>query len=61
MKLDSEGWLPLEELIAKANTAGKSITLEQVREVLAQSDPKRFELSPDGLLIRALSERQADA
>ncbi len=61
MKLDPEGWLPLEELISKANASGKSITLDQVREVVAQSEAQRFEIDPDGLRIRSIPTGQAGA
>lgn len=53
MKLDAEGWLNLDELIKNANASGKSITLEQVQEVISSSEEKRFVFSDDGLRIRA--------
>lgn len=53
MKLDPEGWLNIEELIKNAKASGKSITLEQVQEVVSSSDEKRFAFSDDGLRIRA--------
>ncbi len=51
MKLDSEGWLNVDELIKNANASGKSITLAQLHEVVATSDEKLFTLSDDGQRI----------
>lgn len=59
MQLDPEGWLNVDELIANANANGKSITLEQLREVVASNDQQRFALSDDGLRIRASDSQQA--
>ncbi|TWU62018.1 RNA 2'-phosphotransferase [Crateriforma conspicua] len=52
-KLDPEGWLAIDELIAQANAHGKALTLELLHEVVATNDKKRFALSDDGLRIRA--------
>lgn len=52
-KLDPEGWLCIDELIAQANSHGKALTLELLHEVVATNDKKRFALSEDGLRIRA--------
>lgn len=59
MQLDPEGWLNVDELIANANANGKSITLEQLREVVASNDQQRFALSDDGLRIRASDSQRA--
>ncbi|PHQ34951.1 RNA 2'-phosphotransferase [Rhodopirellula bahusiensis] len=53
MKLDEEGWLEIDDLIASANARGKKLTLELVHEVIATNDKRRFALSEDGLRIRA--------
>ena len=53
VELDHEGWLNIDQLIHNANASGKSITLEQVRQVIASSDEKRFVLSDDETRIRA--------
>lgn len=53
MKLDPEGWLAIDELIANANERKYSLTLELLHEVVATNDKKRFALSDDGLRIRA--------
>ena len=54
MKLDPEGWLVIEELVKNGNAAGKSITTEQLHAVIPESEEKRFELSDDGVRIRAI-------
>ncbi len=51
--LDEEGWLSIEELIAKANEHQHPLTLELIHDVVATSDKRRFALSDDGLRIRA--------
>ena len=52
LELDSERWASVEELVAKANASGKSITLEQVQQVVAQNEQKIFALSDDEQRIR---------
>ena len=49
-----EGWFNLDDLIKNASAKGKSITIDQVREVVALNEEKRFELSEDGFQIRAV-------
>jgi putative RNA 2'-phosphotransferase len=51
--LDAEGWVPVEDLMAAAARHGRPITREQLDEVVATNDKKRFAFSPDGQLIRA--------
>ena len=53
MKLDSEGWLDINELISQANKYGNGITLDLLHEIVATNDKKRFAISEDGLKIRA--------
>ena len=53
MKLDPEGWLPIDKLIENANRQGKQLSLELLHEVVASCEKKRFSLSDDGLKIRA--------
>lgn len=55
IELDKNGWADLEELIQKSNVHKPSIgmTKENVLDVIANNDKKRFVLSEDGTRIRA--------
>jgi putative RNA 2'-phosphotransferase len=52
MKLDGEGYLNVEDLVKNANASGKSITSEQVQQVVADHEQSLFTLSDDGTRIR---------
>lgn len=52
LELDAERWANVDELVKNANSNGKSITREQVQEVVALNELKIFDLSEDGLRIR---------
>ncbi len=52
MKLDDEGYLNVEDLVKNANASGKSITSEQVQQVVVGHEQKLFTLSDDGTRIR---------
>jgi len=52
LKLDPERWASVDDLVKKANSSGKSITLEQVQNVVALDEKKMFVLSDDGSRIR---------
>ena len=51
--LDAEGWVAVDELLAAAARHGETTSREQLDEVVATNDKKRFSFSPDGRLIRA--------
>ena len=53
LKLDSAGWASVDELLEAVNRHGVSLTLEELRQVVATNDKKRFAFSEDGLRIRA--------
>ena len=53
LKLDSAGWIAVDELLAAVNRHGVPLTVEQLKHVVATSDKKRFAFSEDGLRIRA--------
>jgi len=53
LKLDSAGWVGVEELLAAVKRHGVALTLAQLKEVVATNDKKRFALSEDGLRIHA--------
>lgn len=53
LSLDQQGWASVEDLIARANTAGTQFSREELLRVVETSDKKRFSLSDDGQRIRA--------
>jgi putative RNA 2'-phosphotransferase len=53
LELDKAGWVSVGELLAAVNQHGVSLTLEQLKHVVATNDKKRFAFSQDGLRIRA--------
>ena len=53
LELDAAGWADVDDLLARAATAGRAITRDQLNEVVATSDKRRFALSDDGTRIRA--------
>ncbi len=53
LALDAAGWVSVDELLAACRAHGNSISLEQLQEVVADNDKKRFSFSEDGCLIRA--------
>ncbi|MCF3126039.1 RNA 2'-phosphotransferase [Acinetobacter soli] len=55
LTLDHEGWANIEELISKSQPI-KNITLDEeiIKNIVSTSDKKRFQISDDGKLIRAV-------
>ena len=53
LRLDGEGWVSVQELLAAARASGRDISRELLDEVVFTNDKKRFALSPDGEKIRA--------
>ena len=53
LSLDQAGWASATRLIEAARLRGFDFTLEELQNVVAGNDKKRFSLSEDGLLIRA--------
>jgi len=51
--LDKQGWAAVPELLAKSTAAGTAFSLEELKQVVAQNDKKRFLLSDDEARIRA--------
>jgi putative RNA 2'-phosphotransferase len=51
--LDAQGCARIDELIKKAGAAGRKFRREDLLDVVATNDKKRFSLSEDGLRIRA--------
>ena len=53
LRLSESGWASVEQLIAASRKHGVEFTLEELQNVVASNDKKRFSLSEDGLRIRA--------
>ena len=53
LQLDAAGWVSVSALLEGMRAKGKSLTREQLDEVVADNDKQRFEISDDGTLIRA--------
>lgn len=53
LKLGEAGWVSVDELLAAVNRHGKTLTLKQLRHIVATSDKKRFAFSEDETRIRA--------
>lgn len=53
LKLGEAGWVKVDDLLEAVNRSGFSLTLEQLKHIVATSDKKRFAFSDDGLRIRA--------
>jgi putative RNA 2'-phosphotransferase len=53
LKLDDAGWVGVDELLGAVNQQGVSLTLDQLKHIVATSDKKRFAISGDGLRIRS--------
>ena len=53
LRLDDAGWVGVAELLNANNQQGVSLTLDQLKHIVATSDKKRFAFSEDGLRIRA--------
>ncbi|HEX9048259.1 MAG TPA: RNA 2'-phosphotransferase, partial [Verrucomicrobiae bacterium] len=53
VKLDEAGWIGVTELLRAANQHGVALTLDELKQIVATSDKKRFAFSDDGLRIRA--------
>jgi putative RNA 2'-phosphotransferase len=51
--LDTQGWVGIDDLIAKAEAAGTRFSRDDLLHAVETSDKKRFTVSPDGLRIRA--------
>ena len=51
--LDVNGWVDIDELLAKAEQHGEIIDKHLLYEVVSQNDKKRFTISDDGMRIRA--------
>lgn len=53
LELDAAGWTDVEELLAACGKHGRACTREQLDEIVATNEKKRFAYSNDGRQIRA--------
>ena len=53
LTLGEAGWVRVDDLLQAVNRHGLSLTLDQLKHVVATSDKKRFAFSEDGQRIRA--------
>ena len=53
LKLGDAGWIGVDELLKAVNSHGVSLTLDELKHIVATSDKKRFAFSEDGRRIRA--------
>ncbi len=50
---DHSGWVRVDVLLRGCREVGRAMSFEQLQEVVATNDKKRFEFSADGAMIRA--------
>lgn len=60
LSLDSAGWVGVTELLEAVNRQGSTLTLEQLKHVVATNSKKRFAFSEDGTRIRASQGHSVD-
>ncbi|MEM1294974.1 MAG: RNA 2'-phosphotransferase [Verrucomicrobiota bacterium] len=53
LSLDEHGWVEVNDLLVKMNAQGRTINREELEQVVATNDKKRFAFSDDGNRIRA--------
>ena len=53
LELGDAGWVGVDELLKAVNSHGVSLTLDDLKHIVATSDKKRFAFSEDGRRIRA--------
>jgi putative RNA 2'-phosphotransferase len=53
LTLDANGWASVADLIDGAQRANMPLTLELLRQIVAENDKQRFAFSEDGMRIRA--------
>lgn len=58
--LDPQGWVAVDELIARAADKGQVLTRDLIARVVDENDKQRFALSEDGTRIRANQGHSVD-
>lgn len=51
--LEADGWVPIERLLAGAAAAGRTLTRQELDEIVARCDKQRFAIDETGTRIRA--------
>lgn len=54
LKLDTQGWAEVDELLRKAEFSGVAVSREELLFIVENNDKARFALSEDGKRIRAV-------
>ena len=60
LKLGEAGWVSVDELLQAVNSHGVTLTLDQLKHIVATSDKKRFAFSDGGQRIRASQGHSVD-
>lgn len=60
LSLNENGWAKIDDLLILANEKGTSLTHSLLDQIVAENDKKRFEISEDGLRIRACQGHSID-
>ena len=53
IKLDEQGWTDVDELLAKMHAFGKSVSREDLQQIVANNNKKRYAFNEDQSRIRA--------
>jgi putative RNA 2'-phosphotransferase len=53
IELDRSGWAGVDGVLRGLAAQNEDVTLEELEEIVAESEKQRFALSPDGEMIRA--------
>ena len=60
LKLGEGGWIGVQELLDAVNRHGTTLTLDDLKHIVATSDKKRFAFSEDGQRISANQGHSVD-
>lgn len=60
LDLDGAGWVSVDEMLAAMNRHGVSLTLQELKQVVATNEKKRFVFTEDGSKIRANQGHSVD-
>jgi len=60
LTLEPGGWVPVEDVLAGASRIGFSITVEELKQVVAENDKQRFSFDEAGSKIRANQGHSAE-